>query len=160
MADVATTKKVTDLAENTDITDEDLFIAGSAGTASLRKVKWSNVWAKIMASILNKISANNLITTTAGYLLDARQGKALDDKISELNTKIAIENKTVTINTGTDYSYISYKTGYVLSAVHGTTFNGVYTTGIADTGSNYAVFFNTEPVSTADITLRLTWVKI
>lgn len=86
MADIATTKKVTDLAENTDITDEDLFIAGSAGTASLRKVKWSNVWAKIMASILNKISANNLITTTAGYLLDARQGKALDDKISELNT--------------------------------------------------------------------------
>lgn len=80
--------------------------------------------------------------------------------IDELNTKIVIENKTVTINAGEDYSYISYKTGYVLSAVHGTTFNGVYTTGIADTGSNYAVFFNTRPVAAADITLSLTWVKI
>lgn len=88
MAEVAKTKKVTDLTENTDITDEDLFIAGSAGTASLRKIKWSNIWTKIVSSILNKITANNLITTAAGYLLDARQGKALDDKISELNTKI------------------------------------------------------------------------
>lgn len=82
------------------------------------------------------------------------------NKLDELNTKIVIENKVVTIDAGTDYSYISYKTGYVLSAIHGITFKGVYTTGIADTGSNYAVFFNTEPVSTADITLSLTWVQI
>lgn len=32
--------------------------------------------------------ANNLVTTEEGYLLDARQGKILDDKISEQNTKI------------------------------------------------------------------------
>lgn len=110
MADVATTKKVTDLAENTDITDEDLFIAGSAGTASLRKVKWSNVWAKIMASILNKISANNLITTTAGYLLDARQGKALDDKISELNTnRLKVKTKLYGIEVAFDSNIGKYE---------------------------------------------------
>lgn len=115
MADVATTKKVTDLAENTDITDEDLFIAGSAGTASLRKVKWSNVWAKIMASILNKISANNLITTTAGYLLDARQGKALDAKISELNTnRLKVKTKVYRVEVTFDSNIGKYE-GHIVN---------------------------------------------
>lgn len=88
MADETMTKKVTDLTESTEPTDEDLFLAGSAGTASLRKIKWSNIWTKITSSILNKLVANNLITTAAGFLLDARQGKVLDDKLTKLNTNI------------------------------------------------------------------------
>ena len=88
MADTLQTKKVTDLAENTAMSDEDLFMVGSAGTASLRKLKWSNIWNTIKTAILGKLVANNLTTTAAGYLLDARQGKALDDKISKLNTEI------------------------------------------------------------------------
>lgn len=86
MADTLTTKKVTELTENTAMSDEDLFMVGSAGTASLRKLKWSNIWNTIKTAILGKLAANNLTTTAAGYLLDARQGKALDDKISKLNT--------------------------------------------------------------------------
>ena len=34
---------------------------------------------------------NNLTTTTAGYALDARQGKALDEEISELKSKTNFE---------------------------------------------------------------------
>jgi hypothetical protein len=33
--------------------------------------------------------ANDLVTTAAGLVLDARQGKALDDKIASLNSSIA-----------------------------------------------------------------------
>lgn len=88
MADTLTTKKVTELTENTAMSDNDLFMVGSAGTASLRKLKWSNIWNTIKTAILGKLVANNLTTTAAGYLLDARQGKALDDKISKLNTDL------------------------------------------------------------------------
>lgn len=50
--------------------------------------------------------ANNLVTTAAGLVLDARQGKALDDKITSLNSSLTVteeylpftyENKTVNI---------------------------------------------------------------
>ncbi len=42
--------------------------------------------------------ANNLTTTGAGSVLDARQGKALDDKLTELNGKLQIETVPVTSN--------------------------------------------------------------
>ena len=96
MADTLTTKKVTELTENTAMSDDDLFMVGSAGTASLRKLKWSNIWNTIKTAILGKLVANNLTTTAAGYLLDARQGKALDDKISKLNTDM-FKYKTILI---------------------------------------------------------------
>lgn len=99
MADETMTKKVTDLTESTEPTDEDLFLAGSAGTASLRKIKWSNIWTKITSSILNKLVANNLITTAAGFLLDARQGKVLDDKLTELNTNMEWKKAGSSYNT-------------------------------------------------------------
>ena len=41
---------------------------------------------------------NNLVTTAAGYALDARQGKALSDKITTLNSNIT--PTTVTLATG------------------------------------------------------------
>lgn len=36
--------------------------------------------------------ANNLATTQEGYALDARQGKALDDKVAQLNSALAFMN--------------------------------------------------------------------
>lgn len=83
MADTVTIKKITDLPENTDANDADLFMQGVNGTASLRKIKWSTILAKIKSKLL----ANNLTTTQEGYALDARQGKALSDQINALNTK-------------------------------------------------------------------------
>lgn len=84
MADTISTKRITDLPEDTDVNDNDLFMAGSNGTASLRKKKWSTLLSKIKSKLL----ANNLTTTAEGYALDARQGKALKDQVDQLNTKI------------------------------------------------------------------------
>lgn len=72
---------------------------------------------------------------------------------------VVTENKTVNIAANTDYAYVPYKSGYNLVSAIGTTFHGVYVTGLADTGSNYAVFFNVSGTMAASITLKLTWVK-
>lgn len=85
MADTVLTKKITDLPEGTEINDEDLVMTGVNGTASLRKNKWS----KFVEKLRNVLFANNLTTTQAGYGLDARQGKVLQDQVNELNTKIS-----------------------------------------------------------------------
>lgn len=45
------TKTVTDLAEKTSPADTDLFMAGDAGTATLKKVKWSSMLAAIKTKI-------------------------------------------------------------------------------------------------------------
>ena len=96
MPDTITTKRITDLPEDTDVNDNDLFMAGSNGTASLRKKKWSTLLAKIKSVLL----ANNLTTTTAGYALDARQGKALKDQLDQQNTKIGLKSVYIS-QTGT-----------------------------------------------------------
>ncbi len=63
---------------------------------------WKNGVKPIKDALANKLNTanvvNNLLTTAAGYALDARQGKVLDDKITALNGKIV--KKTVTF-TGT-----------------------------------------------------------
>ena len=54
---------------------------------------WKNGVLPIKNSLANKLNTanvvNNLLTTAAGYALDARQGKALDDKITTLNSKLS-----------------------------------------------------------------------
>ena len=47
---------------------------------------------------------NNLLTTEAGFAIDARQGKALDDKITELNGKLPEESD----------NYIKFEDGTVI----------------------------------------------
>jgi len=58
---------------------------------------WKNGVLPIKNALANKLNTanvvNNLLTTVAGYALDARQGKALDDKITALN------GKTTTLDT-------------------------------------------------------------
>ena len=53
---------------------------------------WKNGVKPIKDALANKLNTssivNNLLTTAAGYALDARQGKALDDKISALNGRL------------------------------------------------------------------------
>lgn len=52
---------------------------------------------------------NNLLTTVAGYALDARQGKALDDKITALNGNF--EDVTSKFNWGAASNYFVYRIG-------------------------------------------------
>lgn len=48
---------------------------------------------------ISKGLANNLVTTEEGYALDARQGKALDDKITAINNSLGSKlNKTIAIS--------------------------------------------------------------
>ena len=49
---------------------------------------------------------NNCLTTESGFVLDARQGKALDDKITELNGTKEPTQKRTTLDS------IYYKNGY------------------------------------------------
>lgn len=123
MADTISTKRITDLPEDTDVNDNDLFMAGSNGTASLRKKKWSTLLAKIKSVLL----ANNLTTTTAGYALDARQGKALKDQLDQQNTNInTVVNVESVERQGNANSMVtsSNRTAfYKISASSGTTAN-------------------------------------
>lgn len=76
------TKKVTDLAENATVTDEDLFIVGSDGSAALRKVKWKNIITNIGDAMKAKIAEwlfADLNTTD----------KTITGAINELNKKVS-----------------------------------------------------------------------
>ena len=84
MAEEITTKKVENLSENTEPADTDTYLFGASGTNVIKKIKWSNILAKLKSILF----ANNLTTTQEGYGLDARQGKALKDEIDQLNTNI------------------------------------------------------------------------
>lgn len=48
-----------------------------------------NKYVKGLKSHAFRDPANNLTTTASGYALDARQGKALDDKVTQLNSALA-----------------------------------------------------------------------
>ena len=111
MADTISTKRITDLPEDTDVNDNDLFMAGSNGTASLRKKKWSTLLTKIKSVLL----ANNLTTTTAGYALDARQGKALKDQLDQQNTNLQYTTQTQTSPNGW-YNLVLRKSGRIVTA--------------------------------------------
>ncbi|WP_283684990.1 hypothetical protein [Parablautia sp. Marseille-Q6255] len=82
------TKRITDLPEKTEVTDEDLIAVGNAGTASLRKTKWSAFWNKILSKIRSDVIVNNKTTTAPGYALDARVGKDIQEQVNDLNTNM------------------------------------------------------------------------
>lgn len=60
---------------------------GDTGKIVFGKItKWFSDMAALVASKLNAANVvNNLTTTASGYALDARQGKALDDKIPKVH---------------------------------------------------------------------------
>ncbi len=90
-----TMKRVTDLQEKTEILDEDLFATGNNGTPSLRKIKWSAIWNRILSKIRSDVIVNNKITTDSGYALDARIGKDIQGQIDSIENEIlGISKKT------------------------------------------------------------------
>lgn len=97
MAEEITTKKVANLSENTEPADTDVYLFGASGTNVIKKIKWSNILTKLR----NLLFANNCTTTQAGYGLDARQGKVLQDQVNNLNTKkIAVEDFNISTTSG------------------------------------------------------------
>ena len=57
-----------------------------------------NKYVKGLKSHAFRDPANNLTTTASGYALDARQGKALNDKVTQLNS--ALECKQTSLASG------------------------------------------------------------
>lgn len=94
MATPIKAKKITELPENTTISDDDLFVTGMGGTSAMGKTKWS----KILDKIRSVLFANNLTTNTSGYGMDARQGPVIDKRINELNTKAITGINTINID--------------------------------------------------------------
>lgn len=79
------------------ITSGSTDLIESGAVSSLKQTLEQSIAAKLGASDI----ANNLTTTTAGKVLDATQGKALNDSISATNTAITNKHKLTrkTVNT-------------------------------------------------------------
>lgn len=77
-------------------------------------------WFKDLKSGAFAEVANDLVTTVEGKVLDARQGKVLEEKITDLNSKMLTEEFTKTAN-GYTYNVEKYTFGNQKRAiVHGT----------------------------------------
>lgn len=108
MADTIKTKKITDLAESGTISDDDLIPVGIAGTASLRKRKWSAFAAKIK-SIITGMIVQNATTAATDKMVSAAVAKDLQDQITTQNTNMIGNSQVayVTFNSYGDYYWIS-----------------------------------------------------
>lgn len=118
-------------------------------------------------------TTNALTITTSGYVLDARAGKTLNDKIGtntasidtlseELAGKVTAEERNVA-GIGQPYAYIANKEGYKLLNIYnyGREYNDVTITGFSFNGSQnlYYVFFDKTQATSANMALRLIWLK-
>lgn len=74
-------------------------------------------------SLDKSIVANNLTTTAEGSVLDARQGKVLNDKIDELNADIDKSYKEVW--SGSDTTFPATTTNFINGNLTGYTYAGV-----------------------------------
>ena len=85
-------------------------------TTNLLNRFWKNGVLPIKTALAGKLDTakviNNLLTTAAGYALDARQGKILNDKITELNSNttnlLLIKSKSTRLNVTAGQSTLSY----------------------------------------------------
>ena len=75
--EMITTKTVVELDEKTSPVDADLFMAGDAGTAALKKFKWSS----LLAAIKTKLAAWTFDTLTT-------TNKTLPGALNELNSNL------------------------------------------------------------------------
>lgn len=84
-------------------------VLGSAGQIVVAQSLVDAIAGKVMNSLVDKNQiVNNLLATVAGNVLDAMQGKLLQDQISTLNGKFAFEYAvkarfSTTVSTNTAY---------------------------------------------------------
>lgn len=84
-------------------------VIGTAGASVTSQALVDAIADKVMTKLLAKANVvNNLLTTEAGFALDARQGKALKDGLDSVNSDLAETknnltglNNTVASHTGT-----------------------------------------------------------
>lgn len=81
---------------------------GETGKVIFGKItKWFSDMTALVATKFNTANVvNNLTTTSSGYALDARQGKALNDEISALTQEVSARIKNIG-NFGTRYTNVN-----------------------------------------------------
>lgn len=92
MSDSYSVKKITELTENTTSHDTDLFVLGNEGTATMRKVSFSNLatWVKTkISALVSSDIVNNATTNASDKVASAAVAKSLQDQITTLNSKIS-----------------------------------------------------------------------
>lgn len=96
--EMITTKTVVELGEKTTPVDADLFMAGDAGTAALKKFKWSSLLSAIKAKI-------------AAWTFDAltTTNKTLPGAVNELNSNFASETEYTEFSPEIDASHGTLK---------------------------------------------------
>nr|DAS84928.1 MAG TPA: endosialidase chaperone [Caudoviricetes sp.] len=119
------TKTVTDLAEKTSPADTDLFMAGDAGTATLKKVKWSSMLAAIKTKIAEwnfgvLETMDKTITGAINSLVTAVNEKAQTNHASTESTYgLGSESNYGHVKVINDLTQESHSDGTALSAYQG-----------------------------------------
>lgn len=108
-----------------------------------------------MSAFSGKSIANNLTTSSAGYVLDARQGKALNDKIGAL---IVRETSAPPFTNGV--ATVSAKSGYKLLNVITSRNDTDYSIStVTETSSGSYLLYTASGVS-ANISIISYWIKV
>lgn len=108
-----------------------------------------------LSAFSGKAIANNLTTSSAGYVLDARQGKALNDKIGAL---IVRETQTPSFTNGK--TTISAKSGYKLLNVITSRNDTDYSISTITETSTGSYLLYTPSNITAYISIIVYWIKV
>ena len=101
MSDSYSVKKITELTENTTAHDTDLFVLGNEGTATMRKVSFLNLanWVKTkISALVSSDIVNNATTNASDKVASAAVAKSLQDQITTLNSKFAVQINSITVN--------------------------------------------------------------
>ena len=120
-----TTKTVTELDEKTVPADTDLFMAGDAGTATLKKFKWSNLLVDIKTKItewtFNALeTTDKTITGAINSLVTVVDGKAQTNHASEESTYgLGSESNYGHVKVVNNLTQKSHSDGTALSAYQG-----------------------------------------
>lgn len=127
---------------------------------------WKNGVLPIKNALATKLNTssvvNNLLTTAAGYALDARQGKALDDKITALNGKLngIVLSEEIAVTTNGNWATLN-KPGYKLASVYTVRADSsYYIKGInRRTDGLYIIVFDGVNTNTS-IPISVLWIKL
>lgn len=129
MADTYSVKKITDLTTKTTTDDTDLYVLGNQGTATMRKITFANLAAKIRDK-LTSLTFSALNTSN----------KTLPGAINELNSNmsgISIKADTLRDTAALTYAVPNNYRGILLFLDAAANRNGAYFLRAASTGAIY-----------------------
>lgn len=149
MADVIETKKITDLTENTEMADTDLFLVGNAGTSTFRKVPFS-----IIADAVKPSKEGISVTINETYFNILANAYSLYINNGILFVHICVSAKsavpsnaviaTLSRNVGATYKAYFSSTGTMVVVQTASNSNEIRTSAAITSGTEFCIdtFFN------------------